>query len=662
MDFLYKLSISHHHLSKLIIYIKLYKQFLNLYNQFIVKMNETSLCCPLCDRDYELPRRTLKSLSDNDYAVLPRLLPCLHSLCQSCIFKQMDEYYAEDNFDNESKYNDDYSSNENDSKVSLRNEITSRVKGNWESLDKQSLSVALKRWNHIKASISCPICLEMFKANLPDNFPLDIVTLKKVAQVNTPIVLAYCDKCANSIPSTSWCSTCFTPLCQFHHTDHELSSSTSSHDIYTYSELLRDGKHVNYRLPSVQCPHCLGEECVLFCETCELLISSRALLTGIHDGHRVEEVSLLLNEKRVNVHATIGQSQSYINKIDNEEIKIRKMLKDLNKLEDTSIQEIESKFDEIYKIMEQRKKELINKTKENINKKRVYIEKNYEILTELGQDHRTIVNMGAELLKDTANSSYRKAQVCIIPLKKNENEVEVESKKEDEVIVKLTDLKPIEHEKATLNDIIRDESREGMYLVASSSILERKSDTLSDLTDNILHGVLPTVYNMKIEQIHFSQHDVDFIKNIIHTVGGFKVPLDENDKYSNEMEDDYSTYTLSEEVVESLIKSNKKIHFTIRLNNKDSKTNDNKENKLVLYVWQIDTVNKSQDISKLKPKQDTDVYEEEQEIIEIQRPKIIGKINLMENFSKDTHIKWKSVTYESTFENGITEFKLFRNL
>ena len=39
-----------------------------------------NLSCPVCNRDYEIPRRSVVRVDDIEFIPCPRVLPCLHTV------------------------------------------------------------------------------------------------------------------------------------------------------------------------------------------------------------------------------------------------------------------------------------------------------------------------------------------------------------------------------------------------------------------------------------------------------------------------------------------------------------------------------------------------------------------------------------------------------
>ncbi len=130
---------------------------------------EVSISCPCCNRDYELPRRFVVKDDDIEYLVIPRLLNCLHTSCHSCL---------EDQFQ--------------------RN----------------------------NGQLECPICKKTQITKGVRYLPLDVQTMNEIVKFTKSVSMTYCSRCHDENPSYSWCFTCHSAMCEFHHQDHKLSIDT----------------------------------------------------------------------------------------------------------------------------------------------------------------------------------------------------------------------------------------------------------------------------------------------------------------------------------------------------------------------------------------------------------------------------------------------------
>ena len=177
--------------------------------------------CPSCNRDYELPRRYSVNPADMEFLCVPRLLDCLDTCCQSC------------------------------------------MEDSWQRSGNQK-------------SITCPVCKRVKQVESTFFVPLNSISLHQILPADGVIPLT-CSRCRDDVPSYSWCSSCSSSLCEFHHQDHKLSYNTARHDSQTLSELAHKKIKLIHKLPPIPCPHNTAKECTVFCHVCGYLVSPEVI-------------------------------------------------------------------------------------------------------------------------------------------------------------------------------------------------------------------------------------------------------------------------------------------------------------------------------------------------------------------------------------------------
>ncbi len=155
----------------------------------VFKMDQIS--CPVCKRDYELPKRHLKKFDEFDFLPIPRLQSCLHTVCHSCL----------------------------------------------ETVREKSSNGA----------VCCPVCSHEEVVKGVRYIPYDISTLKQIATVNGTEIMAVCCKCYENVSSVSWCETCSSAYCEFHFNDHKMSFDTAKHNINTFKEISHQNLNIEYK-------------------------------------------------------------------------------------------------------------------------------------------------------------------------------------------------------------------------------------------------------------------------------------------------------------------------------------------------------------------------------------------------------------------------------
>ena len=179
---------------------------------------EDQLICPVCSRDYELPRRYTIRSDDTDFFIIPRLLGCLHTCCHSCL----EEIWEKNNFE----------------------------------------------------GVYCPQCHHYEALRGVKYLPLDGSAISQLIPLNGAS-LSFCSRCRDEVPSFSWCEICSATLCEFHHQDHKLSAVTAKHNVLTFKVIFQEKISIEPRMPPISCPEEIEQDASLYCHDCNLLVSSQ---------------------------------------------------------------------------------------------------------------------------------------------------------------------------------------------------------------------------------------------------------------------------------------------------------------------------------------------------------------------------------------------------
>jgi hypothetical protein len=309
---------------------------------------ETELFCRVCGRDYELPRRHVIKLGDHDFSPIPRLLACMHTLCHSCIEEQ------------------------------------------FEKDDK-----------HI---ITCPKCQFEEPIFGPDFLPLDFNILKAVVNNNMAnSFLTYCARCYDPVTACSWCTTCSSALCEFHHQDHKLSINTSKHSIATFKEYREHGKHIYFHFPPISCPECPMQDCCFYCSTCLQLVSAQSSIL-YHTNHQLidyqdclSDMKYTLQEVTTDATTSITTCQSLLTAMTNQ--------LEAWKYEEKAYTEYVTKtFQELIISLQQRQEILLQRYQQQIQTQQSQLQLQYDALLTIQRKLQHVVKYNQELLQNTTNT------------------------------------------------------------------------------------------------------------------------------------------------------------------------------------------------------------------------------------------------------------------
>ncbi|XP_063692757.1 E3 ubiquitin-protein ligase TRIM71-like isoform X3 [Bolinopsis microptera] len=200
-----------------------------------------SLDCPLCTERFQHPR----------------ILPCMHTFCSSCIQKRISEENA----------------------------------------------------------VSCPICLRNVKLNLPtvDLLPINAILDKHVKLVEAgeettqEKEVKTCSTCEEF--SLYWCLECETDFCEKCKKVHLNIKAVSNHQLLTHKEL-KENIAVTY-VKSENCVHHKEHELNLYCEPCDAMICRDCTLIN-HKNHNYGFVKEFTSAKRRKLQEEVERARAKI--------------------------------------------------------------------------------------------------------------------------------------------------------------------------------------------------------------------------------------------------------------------------------------------------------------------------------------------------------------
>lgn len=201
--------------------------------------------CASCGRIFELPRRYTVRPDDMEFLRAPRVLDCMHTCCQSCL------------------------------------------EDSWQ-----------KSPSH---EVVCPVCKFTKRVDGTSFIPLDAVTIRELLPAEG-IVPEFCCRCRDDVPTFSWCSSCCSALCDFHHQDHKLSKLTAHHNTRTLSDIQHSGMKIIHKLPPIPCPHDASRDSTVFCHVCGFLVSADGMLQH-HRNHEYTEARSLYGPSQIMMEA-----------------------------------------------------------------------------------------------------------------------------------------------------------------------------------------------------------------------------------------------------------------------------------------------------------------------------------------------------------------------
>jgi len=306
------------------------------------------MSCPSCKRDYELPKRYLLRADDMDFLPVPRLLSCLHTCCHSCLE---------------------------------------------EMRERSTLG-----------KVMCPVCRRDEVIKGVKFLPLDVTALKEVLKSTSTEVLATCSRCYDDVPSYSWCATCSSALCEFHHQDHKLSVDTSKHDILTFKEIAARNKHVEPKLPPPSCPEVLLQDSGAYCRSCAHVVSVSGCLQN-HVGHDTESCVTLFPNMKDSVKTSIYTAETESSRLQTSVIAVREALRQLDNETDRAAADIKAEMDGLRAEIAERENALFKRLEVVSERKRQALTGQLATLSETIEMFHWSKEVASNLLSDTDDGS-----------------------------------------------------------------------------------------------------------------------------------------------------------------------------------------------------------------------------------------------------------------
>eukprot|EP00605_Chrysophyceae_sp_TOSAG23-4_P000661 GSChrysophyteH1.ASY1.ANO1.743.1 assembled CDS len=305
--------------------------------------NEPGLACPSCSREFEIPQKCVRP-DDMEFLPVPRLLKCLHTMCQSCL-----------------------------------EEMRGRNDSN---------------------KVLCPICRTESEIKGVAYLPLDVSILKSILSSSKADVMSYCNRCYDEVPSYSWCPVCSVALCEFHHQDHKLSVDTSKHGLQTFKEIAHQRIHIEPRLPAVMCPEIDRADCTAYCHECKHVVSTHGALQN-HSDHRTEDCLHGYNEMRAKLHTALDRSKQATGELKVATRRVRGRLQELDRECERATRQIEDEFDSLRKLLNQRESALMERLGVLSDRKRSILTAQLRKFSEYLDEGQSAIDVSETVLRDT---------------------------------------------------------------------------------------------------------------------------------------------------------------------------------------------------------------------------------------------------------------------
>ena len=287
-------------------------------------LDEYSLRCSVCLDDF------------ND----PKVLPCCHTFCKSCLVK-----------------------------ISTL-DSSEHPKGRSTTIAKQEENGKMRE----KILVTCPQCRAQHKIKggldaLLTNF---MVESERQKMTDQQIGVKHCGLCESTDPVVSYCVDCSSPLCNFCLKAHHRQKQYNRHCIKSVDEVnsklltsTRSRKHVGHLICSkhpTQVPQ-------IFCNSCDVLVCCECVIEG-HQGHKFVGIN---SETRSEMEKKLTDNSSTIRNVLKSFEENLEYVTNIEKVtNDTEVQakaDIKKLFDSFIAALQSRRDSLLTKAEDHYNDK-----------------------------------------------------------------------------------------------------------------------------------------------------------------------------------------------------------------------------------------------------------------------------------------------------
>ncbi|XP_071052814.1 E3 ubiquitin-protein ligase TRIM45-like [Onthophagus taurus] len=234
-------------------------------------ISSSQLNCPLCHQEfYE-----------------PRILPCLHTFCITCL-KQLEEQAF------------------NQIKDDRRSTVTI------DSNNKERRTTSSNERTHQSTTIQCPHCgsdHQLPSSGGVKSFPLNYLIQNRLvlAALNSQNTKLLCDLCTGDNIASCRCSQCALSLCKNCAENHLKHKTNLNHEVLRLEDARKKGITTVRR--QVMCPNHKDIELSIFCSTC-CQVTCRECFTMNHKGHINESITRAAKIYASNIKMALGKTRT----------------------------------------------------------------------------------------------------------------------------------------------------------------------------------------------------------------------------------------------------------------------------------------------------------------------------------------------------------------
>ena len=258
----------------------------------------------------------------------PKILPCLHSFCTSCL---------------------------------------------------KEWSGRLANLDPSKRHLECPLCrvkvlLSTSRSveELPSHFSairlVEIVRLQE--QAGSKKVTPICQHCDDNEKAVSSCSECSIFLCEFCEKAHKKAKVTKGHKIYSLDEMRKGTGEIPTILPEKveMCPTHPTKPLELYCK-CEEMLICRDCIIKKHKDHDYDVISDVVEGEKKILREALPGIQQLVDEVENAVARVKNRRKDVKSKEEESLRNFDNAFNILHATLDERKKQLKEKVAKDSKEK-----------------------------------------------------------------------------------------------------------------------------------------------------------------------------------------------------------------------------------------------------------------------------------------------------
>lgn len=327
-----------------------------------------------------------------DYFNDPKLLPCMHSFCKSCLEPLCVETKKECSPVDDGNTTTQDSYKENEINVVEDRQVNLTMGNGSEKLKKR---------------VKCPQCEEAF--DLPETGVEGLISntalIKLIKSQQKLSQTKDCDICKlrqTSETAVSFCTDCKDLLCQSCWKSHSFTRFTLNHKVIALDELGESDLTSVIVDSIVQCSDHPDEQVKYFCMDCNCIICRECILL-IHKNHNVVLSSVVAGNKRQELQALVyGFNERLGSLKEDENSEFQTQTSRLDQAECIEAERIDKFFNDVIQAIEKRRQEVLCKTKTEFSRMRIQSKNRFSCYENIEQQMKG-VNSALDLL--TSQSS-----------------------------------------------------------------------------------------------------------------------------------------------------------------------------------------------------------------------------------------------------------------